>query len=317
MSAASFLRQLERHLNGQTRGTRPLPAHVSAPDTSLPTHSLTLSTTPLNPAKAISRIQTLLDGLQQAFAPVQNHLLGVWLHGSLGSEDTTPYSDVDALLLLRKEVLEDGHLYRQVQTAVHHALRHVLLFDPLQHHGFFVGDESHLAQWPADYLPLAALAYARPLWSTNSVTLHDVPAATPPHFLLHTLAQSLQSAALPRNLYQAKGLLSQLMLLPSAYCQAMGTAVYKRDSFGLVADRFAPWWQPLHEATLMRSAWQIPQRPLWPTLLTLTNPWWASRLYRPWERRLPACHFYPNWEAFLPAMKELAQVMIKTHSENA
>lgn len=273
--------------------------------------SLLLNTNPLLPLTTPDRrISNLFQGIYDAFQPVRESLVGVWLHGSLATADFTPYSDVDALLVVRDEVLQDEVVYRQVKTAVLAALRHIFLFDPLQHHGFFVATPHTLAAWPAAYLPAAALIHARPLWPiAPPVSLHEHRNPAEEKTLFHNLAQQIYQATPPPNLHKAKGLLSQFMLLPAAYCQAMGNPVYKRESFGLVQEQFQIQWQPMEEASRMRQEWKTPKRPFWSLLLSLTNPWLASRLYRPIERRLPVCHHYPNWMQFIQAMQKLAQAM--------
>ncbi len=270
--------------------------------------SLELPGMPLETAD--SRLQQLLTGLNKALRPVQTHLIGVWLHGSLATADYTAYSDVDALLVLRDEVLEDVTVYQQVKTAILAALYHVFLFDPLQHHGFFVGTAPLLKMWPAAYLPAAALVHARPTGPVlHPVVIHEHRDIAQEKKLFHNLVQQIYRATKPANLYKAKGLLSQFMLLPAAYCQAMGHPVYKRESFGLVQEQFPVQWQPMEEASRIRQEWNPPKRPFWSLLLSLTNPWLASRLYRPIERQIPVCYHYPNWTQFIQAMQKLAQAM--------
>lgn len=277
--------------------------HLSGDQTSISLSREVLETADL-------RLHHLLIGLKQAIHPVQEQVIGVWLHGSLATADFTPYSDVDALFVVRDEVLQDEVAYRRVKTAVLAALRHVFLFDPLQHHGFFVATPHILAFWPAAYLPAAALSHARLLEPISEpISLHEYRNATEGKLLLQNLVQQMCRATPPPNLYKAKGLLSQFMLLPAAYCQAMGNSVYKRESFGLVQEQFQTHWQPMEEASRMRQEWKTPKRPFWALILSLTNPWLASRLYRPIERRLPVCHHYPNWMQFIQAMQKLAQAM--------
>jgi hypothetical protein len=148
--------------------------------------------------------------------PVRADLIGVWLHGSLATDDYTGYSDVDALIVVRDAVVHEDAMFRRVRAAIRAALRAVLLFDPLQHHGFFVGVESGLQSWPSSYLPAAALQYARCLWPlSRPVTLCERDEIGEAQAQFQTLVQRLQRAKPPRTLYQAKALLSQFMLLPT------------------------------------------------------------------------------------------------------
>jgi hypothetical protein len=255
-------------------------------------------------------LQRLLYGLRAALAPVQQQLVGVWLHGSLATQDYTGYSDVDALIVLRDEAVQNPRTYRRVRAAVLRALRSILVFDPLQHHGFFVGTESLLDQWPSDYLPGAALQHARPLCPLPaSVALqeHSDPLEAPAAF--HTLCRQVLHAQVPRTLYQAKSLLSQFMLLPAAYYQAIGQPVYKRESFPQAQAEFPAHWCAMDEATQLRAEWRVPRRAGWAICLMFANPWVASRLYRRLERAPVPKRYYDNWPAFIQEMQELGRAM--------
>jgi hypothetical protein len=85
--------------------------------------------------------------------------------------------------------------------------------------------------------------------------------------------------------------------------------MYKRDAFPMGKDEFPDHWLPMEAATKIRSEWKRPARPLWTLILRILNPWQASRLYRQFERRLPACHPYNNWNEFIQGMRDLTAAM--------
>jgi hypothetical protein len=305
---ARLLRALEADLNGLRRARVDARAHVWAELQVAPVApgvEATLGGEPYGPLSD-ARLAGLLDGLCAAFTPVRDDLAGVWLHGSLATGDYTDYSDVDALVVLRDHALEDPHAYRRVQAAVRVALRRVLIFDPLQHHGFFVACERALAAWPATYLPGVALQYARPLWPGPALPVVESPDPAGARAAFAVLARSVAGAPRPHNLHEAKLLLSQFMLLPALYKQARGQALYKRESFPAVRPAFAAQWAAMDTATRLRAVWTNPARPLWAAALRALGPWQAGRVYRRFETRLPSAS---EWPALLTGMRALAAVM--------
>lgn len=81
------------------------------------------------------------------------------LHGSLGTTEVVPYSDFDALVIIKDEVLHDIHRLSHVALRLFQARRFMYAQDPLQHHGWFVLPEQALSSWPEDYLPVEVLRH--------------------------------------------------------------------------------------------------------------------------------------------------------------
>lgn len=311
------LRFLERDLNSfSSRTTRDRLVEIGLStfpaDNAYTRDEFELAGHPISQSHSDPRVARLLRNLHQTLAPVSSHLLGCWLHGSLSTGDYTLYSDVDAILILKDESIQNELAFIEVQRAVLRALRHVLFFDPLQHHGFFVGVESLMNNWPSAYLPGAALQYAWPLFPLeNPIILHEWQDRHLAVVAFEKLARAVQKARIPKNLYDAKHFLSQFMLLPAIYLQALGRPVYKRESFSIVREQFRDHWKPVEEATRMRADWQMPRRPFWGVMLRILNPWQASRIYRQFERQLPICQNYQDWAGFLADIKRFAQRLLE------
>lgn len=194
---------------------------------------------------------------------LSNDLHTALLHGSLGTAEVVPYSDFDALIIIKDEVF--SHTNRLARTAhrLFKARRFMQKQDPLQHHGWFVLPEAALKAWPEHYLPSNILPYASLLLESGDRTLSLTPWRAPERMrqlfdrLTHTLTRELANEKPVPNLYRYKSLLSQIMLLPTAYLQARdGTGVFKRESFAAAKVDFAPEnWEGMETVSALRTAW--------------------------------------------------------------
>ena len=163
----------------------------------------------------------------------EQDVLGAYVHGSLGTYEEIPYSDFDALVILRNEVFETPARLATVAYKLSQARAIMLDFDPLQHHGWFVLTEAQLKAYPAPYFPLALYSHAKSLLPATSLQL-TVPTQSPPgeawehsfRVLSTSIMHRVAGMRYPSNMYELKFMLSQFMLLPALYVQAREQATF-------------------------------------------------------------------------------------------
>jgi hypothetical protein len=195
----------------------------------------------------------------QLLEQLKDDLLEAMVHGSLGTYDETSYSDFDALVIMKDEILTDKNRLVRVARTLHDLRRIMYKMDPLQHHGWFVLTESSLHNFPVLYFPPALFDYAKSLMHPGGCRLeihysenHDFIAP------FHRLCNSLEGKGyLPKTLYTLKGLLSEFMLLPALYVQARDRkGMYKKFTFEAARPDFAAsTWQAMDYVSSIRENW--------------------------------------------------------------
>ena len=214
---------------------------------------------------------------------VENHLSDATalalVHGSVATGEEVAYSDIDALIVLKDEVVASPVRLAKAGRHLNRARRIMYEFDPLQHHGWFVLTESDLrclcdAHFSPAILRHSALVYpSAPLVvdvSTRESTKESYSAFL---HLARNLERRLKSGRYPLNLYELKVVLSQFMLLPAMYLQVRdGEGVWKGYSFELARHDFRDTsWEAMDTASDIRWRWPDVhewRRPEWPEAIS-------------------------------------------------
>lgn len=221
-----------------------------------------------------SRLQDLRTGL----LPIKDELVSVIIHGSYGSGDQVPYSDIDALVIIRNEVFSVPERLARVASVLSKARRHMYRIDPIQHHGWFVLTEQDLSRYPDFVLPVSAIRKGYCLLGAEELQISMMKDAED-HFLSnfrnHTerLENKLSAGWRPRNLYQLKSLLSEFMMIPVLYQQAReGNGVDKKESFVRVRKDFSDdVWKIMDDVSDIRAKWNYPVKGLAAKVMTGTS----------------------------------------------
>ena len=195
-------------------------------------------------------------------AHLSEELAGAYVLGSLGTGEEIAYSDFDALAVVRDDVFADARRVARAGRLLSRARRIMFEHDPLQHHGWFVITEGQFECYRDDYLPLEVLRHGKALLPAEDHVLRvrELPAASGLSAferLATAVHRRVQPRHRPRNLYELKGLLSQVMLLPARYVQARdGRGVFKKSSFDAARRDFDPGeWRVMDDISTLRSDW--------------------------------------------------------------
>jgi len=192
-------------------------------------------------------------------------LIGAYVHGSLGTGEEMPYSDFDALAIIKDQVFEDENKVKYVGRKLSAAQSIMFDYDPLQHHGWFILTENQLNAYPEWYFPVELFSQAKSLFSEQGrdLTLQVMGSRQECRDIFigfsDAILQKIRKRAYPRNVYQLKSLLSAFMLLPALYVQARdGKSVYKKDSFDRARRDFLPAeWAVMNEVSTIRKSWTV------------------------------------------------------------
>ncbi|MBI3556191.1 MAG: nucleotidyltransferase domain-containing protein [Deltaproteobacteria bacterium] len=202
-------------------------------------------------------------------------LVGFYVHGSFATMDYSEnFSDLDTLVILRKEVADDPKWAMDVKRRLSRSNTFLYLMDPLQHHHHFTLTEYDLAHYFEPIFPLILFEYAVELTGFgNKLTFH---CHTPDSSLREPLAASLGYfesywPSMQRlRAYDVKNAVSNILLLPALYLQCKtGKYLYKRDTFERAKPDFEPaLWSIVERASQVRGS--CAYRSAYPYLMR----WW-------------------------------------------
>jgi len=193
---------------------------------------------------------------------IEEHILLACVHGSLGTYETVPYSDFDALVILRNSAFDNASTLARVVQVLVKSQRQMFHFDPLQHHGWFVLTEYDLKVFCEAYFPSILFNYAKSISSRETIEL--VLQKRQSTFELKQafarLKRSIQQTdvdVVQTSLYQFKSLLSKIMLIPAFYLQALaGEGVFKKESYIRIYQHFSSRdLYAIEQATKIRRNW--------------------------------------------------------------
>lgn len=199
----------------------------------------------------------------EALEPLNDDLLGAYVHGSLGTYEEIGYSDFDALVVIRDEVFDSQHRLAGLAAKLSSLQKIMFRFDPLQHHGWFVLVEADLGFYCDAYFPRELFKYAKSLFRNQGteicLTARDSFTESSEIFmtLCHSILSRIDRGHFPRTLYGLKSLLSEVMILPALYVHLRdGNAVYKKYSFDLAsADFTTESWEIMRKISAIRAGW--------------------------------------------------------------
>jgi hypothetical protein len=184
--------------------------------------------------------------------------VAVLAHGSVGSNEIVSYSDFDGLLIVKNNYKNSRFLKKFKKES----LRLIYEFDALQHHGWFEMYEEDLLQFPQTYFPYELFEHASLIYPEKvefEITFPEkINYSDPFYNLCASLNRKIQQNFYPKNSYQLKSYLSEIMLLPTLYLQSKyQKGIFKKHSFTLIQSHFS---QELLTPVVMASKWRLEWR---------------------------------------------------------
>ena len=184
--------------------------------------------------KPIRKLFKLANTIQDTSKYIEN----IVLTNSLVSMDLVRgYSDVDALIFLKDAAFESTTSLKRVKNIISRLLKQVYLFDPLQHHCFYILNEVDLSFYPQSLYPTILFK--------NSVNLIEKDTKLIYHYRSDRIEKRLALYKTLRllidytekndedfsNLAILKHFTSNITLFPVFYIQLINGYIYKRDAF--------------------------------------------------------------------------------------
>ncbi len=190
-----------------------------------------------------------------------NDVRAVLIHGSLATQEEIPYSDFDALVILKDEIFKNKKRLASAAINLSKVYSMMLEFDPLQHHGWFAMSETNLKHYPVNPIyPRKCFPYCYSLLEPLelSITTPVEDSLDSNLFrLINSLKKQLHPKYIPNNLFIAKSILSEFMMLPTLFIQQKKKkGIYKKFSFAEAQQFFTHQeWKVMDEVSDIRKYW--------------------------------------------------------------
>ena len=209
-----------------------------------------------------------LQDVQKISRSMENGIEGLYLHGSLATNDFVKgWSDCDTLCVVSTDTLKSPKRLLSLRSQLIRMRGYCCQIDPLQHHGASIITKYDLDSYPQTYFPLPLFDYAKSFGKDNvkevRLRQHTVSSYAKLFWFVSYFRRMQEKKNYSLNAYETKNLLHLIALFPSLYLQAKGVLAYKKFSFGIAKKDFSKeLWQPIEEMTVIRSKWkQLPTYP--------------------------------------------------------
>ena len=268
------------------RGYRTLAKYVSKLSVS-PRHPIPVCSAPnewFQQLKSSPSREPVREFSRQLYSFSVPGLIGAWVHGSLGTlDEEVGYSDLDTILLLSAQAVSDAQRLLSLREKLNEPGVQLFLYDPLQHHGFFVITEVDLEAYPEAYFPIKLFKYASPnlrpgqpklFFSSRDDSKERIAAFNE---AVQTVITPLPSR-ISWSAYAIKAYLQTVILLPALYLQVRdANYLYKRDTFAAAKVDFTEAeWDIIDKATRLRENWKF--RSLFPVCIRRCIGLWLNMI---------------------------------------
>lgn len=194
-----------------------------------------------------------------------NYLSSFMIHGSMSTLDFTSFSDIDTQFFLSDKAFSSTATIKQIAEIISKANIHIRLFDPLQHHGYFISTDLDRTAYPQSYLPLKTMENATAVLGDKK---HKFSLRSPDYenkfsvwHMGYFFRVSHFSQNFPKNPFDMKRFLSRFSMLPVLYLELFENIYpYKRDAF-TIAQKYFPStiWDVFEIVSLARKKWNSDQ----------------------------------------------------------
>jgi len=222
--------------------------------------------------------------------------ISLFLHGSIADRKYTAFSDVDDLVVIRREAWQNAEVLMHTATILARVAREYQNIDPLQHHGHWVITEFDLLLYDQSYMPLVIFKEALRVTGESQIKFRvcsnrggfaSNARATIKSMDLR-LKKAQQQGGL--NAFELKCLVGEIAILPAYIFQAQGKMFSKTEAISQANLLYTPLaQQAINWATKVRNQFaplvENRRTAILKTLakLTCARRHQAEKLYRRWS----------------------------------
>lgn len=172
-------------------------------------------------------------------------IVAALVHGSIGDLNEIEYSDFDGIILIDSNKIQLATQLQELRKIIKETELIFFEQDALQHHGWAIFTTADLLQFKDHLFPYDLIRNSKCLFPNNEIVVEaQIHSENDQYQLLLkrlciSILRKTDQFHLLKNQYFLKNLLSEIMLLPSAFLQAKhNKSVNKRDSFSFLKNEF-------------------------------------------------------------------------------
>lgn len=220
----------------------------------------------LRSVSATAGKRTVPDIIRNIFRGMEKFpQVDVFVHGSWADDTTTAFSDLDDLIIYRSNSFEDPELSSQFVSWLNTVDMKFCRLDPLQHHGHWMLEAGQLDCLDESYIPLTVIDGAIRLQGRSllnaSIDVRKTVSGLTSNIKttinnIKTLFAKYKFANI--NLYQMKGLIGSVLLMPAYAFQQNGKRVSKKWAIENASELFSPdAMEAISWSSHVRSNWHL------------------------------------------------------------
>jgi len=176
------------------------------------------------------------------------------------------FSDADMVIILNSDIFNDIAGLKFTQKSIIGLSKYLYLFDPLQHHGFFIISPLDRLYYPEANYPLLLFEKTKSFYTTQSkLEFYCRDDSFEKRLAIYKSIKTLSSFVnVPNNkfnnLFLLKRYISTITLMPVLYSQLLGTYIYKKDAFDNLDELFGQNTSLFRLAEEIRASFPNPSR---------------------------------------------------------
>jgi predicted nucleotidyltransferase len=204
---------------------------------------------------------------------LKDYVVDFFIHGSFSTLDYTKWSDLDLLIILKKETVEDTKKLIAVRKKIIKLNKSLFLNDPLQHHGIFIIAEPEMGTYIQSFFPTELFKYSTAFYGTKKLMFNVIPSRMYVRNVLKSLLNYIKHFPDNFSLYDWKLFCHAILLIPSLYIEAKGRYIYKKFSFDAAKGDFSKGdWEVIEQISRLRRVFYY--NPFWTKLFLIMPTYW-------------------------------------------
>lgn len=159
------------------------------------------------------------------------------VHGSISTNEIVNYSDFDGILIIDESKINSVSELKLLRQLIIRTELEMMKMDALQHHGWQIILKSEMSNYYDSTFPLLLMRKGKSLFHEHSTINFYVNPENQNYKigfsnLKISILKKIASGELQNNFYTFKNFISELLLIPALYYQALNNEpIFKKDSF--------------------------------------------------------------------------------------
>ncbi len=204
----------------------------------------------------IENIKILLNEFQT------DSLFAAIVHGSISTNEIVNYSDFDGILIIDESKINSVSELKSLRQLIIRTELEMMKIDSLQHHGWQIILKSEMSNYYDSTFPLLLIRKGKLLiHAHNTLNFYVNPEnqnyKTGFSNIKKSILKKITSGEFQNNFYTFKNFISELLLIPALYYQALNNEpIFKKDSFEWIENNLEKKYYSIFvELSVLRTTW--------------------------------------------------------------